>query len=166
MGPLKREPGSSEICGGAVFSAMGSIKLAFNHNSISGVGLGVSVDQYSFDSVAEVQINNNIFSASLYAVRLNWSSDYSSEISAQFKNNLYWDNYTNYEGVAGVPLESGKILANPGLNQNGLPVAGSPVIDAAVDLGLTTDVNGAVRPVDGNGDGIAAADIGAVEFRP
>ncbi|CAI3806461.1 choice-of-anchor Q domain-containing protein [Rheinheimera sp. MM224] len=166
LGPLKREPGSGEICGGAVFSASGSIKLAFNHNTISGVGYGVSVEQYSFDSVAEVQINNNIFSASLYAVRLNWSSDYSSEISAQLKNNLYWDNYANYEGVAGVPLESGKISANPGLNQNGLPVAGSPVIDAAVDVGLTTDVNGAIRPVDGNGDGIAAPDIGAVEFQP
>lgn len=166
MGPLQREPGSGEICGGAVFSAMGSIKLAFNHNTISGVGYGVSVEQYSFDSVAEVQINNNIFSASLYALRLNWASGHASEISGQLKNNLYWDNYANYEGVAAVPLESGKISANPGLNKNGLPVAGSPVIDAAFDIGLTTDVRGAVRPVDGNGDGVAAADIGAVEYQP
>jgi len=44
-------------------------------------------------------------------------------------------------------------------------VAGSPAIDAAgATCDLTTDQRGAPRPVDGNGDGVAACDIGAVEF--
>jgi len=57
------------------------------------------------------------------------------------------------------------------LRDNGGPtlthnlVAGSPAIDAAgATCDLTTDQRGAPRPVDGNGDGIAACDIGTVEF--
>lgn len=166
IGPLKREPGSSEICGGAMFSSAGSIKLAFNHNTVTGVGTGISVEEYTFDSVAEVQMNNNIFSASLSALRLNWSSNDPSEISAELNNNLYWDNYSDYQGIAGILLESGKISADPRLNPNGWPEVSSPAIDAAFDLGLSIDVNGASRPIDGNSDGIAAPDIGAVEFQP
>jgi hypothetical protein len=50
-----------------------------------------------------------------------------------------------------------------------LPLWGSPLIDAALDCNdaygttLTTDVRGGVRPLDGNADGIAACDLGAVE---
>src|SRR5262249_48190503 len=44
-------------------------------------------------------------------------------------------------------------------------VVGSPAIDAAgATCDLTKDQRGAPRPVDGNSDGIAACDIGAVEF--
>ncbi len=57
------------------------------------------------------------------------------------------------------------------LGDNGGPtrthnlVTGSPAIDAAgATCDLTTDQRGAPRPVDGNGDGVAACDIGAVEF--
>lgn len=56
--------------------------------------------------------------------------------------------------------------ADPLLNTDGTLNSGSKAIDGAYDLGLAMDVNGAVRPVDGNGDGVAAADIGAVEFQP
>ncbi len=43
---------------------------------------------------------------------------------------------------------------------------GSPGIDAGTDLSatLTTDLDGNPRPLDGNGDGIAAFDMGAYEF--
>ncbi len=49
------------------------------------------------------------------------------------------------------------------------PLWGSPLIDAAADCKdafgttLTTDVRGGLRPLDGNADGTAACDLGAVE---
>jgi len=49
------------------------------------------------------------------------------------------------------------------------PLWGSPLIDAAADCNdafgttITTDVRGEIRPLDGNADGVAACDIGAVE---
>ncbi|TMH82478.1 MAG: hypothetical protein E6H49_04700 [Betaproteobacteria bacterium] len=45
---------------------------------------------------------------------------------------------------------------------------GSPAIDAGVALSipeLAFDLNGEARPVDGNADGVAVPDIGAIEFR-
>jgi hypothetical protein len=40
----------------------------------------------------------------------------------------------------------------------------SPAIDAGVFVGLTSDFDGLSVPVDGNGDGVAAPDIGAFEY--
>ena len=42
--------------------------------------------------------------------------------------------------------------------------ASSPAVDAAVDVGLTVDFDGLPIPIDGNGDGRAAPDIGAYEY--
>ena len=50
-----------------------------------------------------------------------------------------------------------------------VPLWGSPLIDAAADCNdvfgatLTTDVRSGPRPLDGNADGTAACDLGAVE---
>jgi hypothetical protein len=41
---------------------------------------------------------------------------------------------------------------------------GSPCIDAGSALGLTTDLAGMPRPLDGNGDGNSRPDMGAHEF--
>jgi hypothetical protein len=75
---------------------------------------------------------------------------------------------------AGVQLAD---ILDPALADNGGPtqthalVPGSPAIDAGGDCTdtsgapLTTDQRGRPRPVDGNGDGIRACDIGAVEVQ-
>jgi hypothetical protein len=46
-----------------------------------------------------------------------------------------------------------------------LPLPGSPAIDRGAGC-PATDQRGLVRPADGNGDGAAACDIGAVELQP
>ncbi len=61
-------------------------------------------------------------------------------------------------------------ILDPTLADNGGPtlthnlVTDSPAIDAAGACGLATDQRGALRPFDGDGDTVAACDIGAVEF--
>lgn len=44
------------------------------------------------------------------------------------------------------------------------PSQGSPAIDTALTLILSSDQRGFLRPADGNGNGASVADIGAVEF--
>jgi uncharacterized repeat protein (TIGR01451 family)/CSLREA domain-containing protein len=59
----------------------------------------------------------------------------------------------------------GLLANNGGAYQTYAPLSGSPAIDAvpAANCSLTTDGRGAARPADGNGDGTADCDIGAVE---
>jgi len=71
------------------------------------------------------------------------------------------------------PAAAGLIIADPLLGplaDNGGPtlthalLSGSPAIDAAHPDGCpSVDQRGAPRPVDGNGDGVAACDIGSYE---
>jgi len=46
------------------------------------------------------------------------------------------------------------------------PLPGSRAIDAIVKTDLKSDIRGLNRPIDGDGDGIARPDLGAVEFDP
>lgn len=58
----------------------------------------------------------------------------------------------------------GPLVNNGGSTQTHQPLAGSSAIDAADSATcLNTDQRGITRPQDGNGDGVARCDIGAVE---
>ncbi len=58
----------------------------------------------------------------------------------------------------------GSLAGNGGSTLTFLPLAGSPLIDGGTNAGCpAVDQRGAARPVDGNNDGSAVCDIGAVE---
>ncbi len=60
----------------------------------------------------------------------------------------------------------GALRNNGGITQTMALIAGSPAIDAGTNPGCTTtDQRGLPRPIDGNLDGTAICDIGAVEYQ-
>ncbi|HEV7731907.1 MAG TPA: choice-of-anchor Q domain-containing protein [Candidatus Binatia bacterium] len=73
-------------------------------------------------------------------------------------------------GLAGVndrtvDPQLGPLADNGGPTLTHMPIAGSPAIDAASSSACpATDQRGTGRPADGNGDGAAVCDSGAVEF--
>jgi large repetitive protein len=72
-------------------------------------------------------------------------------------------------GLAGVndrvvDPQLGPLGDNGGPTQTHMPLAGSPAVDTASGGCPTADQRGIGRPADGNGDGVATCDVGAVEF--
>lgn len=59
---------------------------------------------------------------------------------------------------------TGHVTADPLLQSDGRPGAGSPCIDAGSTNGPGDDFAGVARPLDGNNDGTNAWDIGAFEY--
>jgi serine protease len=113
-----------------------------------------------------VTIQNNILSNNSIGLEVDFLF---GSAFANLSHNLLFGNLTNYNGVSSFTGTNGNIEGNPMfidtlLGNFGL-LAGSSAIDAALNLNSPlTDINGSLRPRDGNLDGLAITDIGAYEF--
>ena len=78
---------------------------------------------------------------------------------------LWHNNGTDVDGavVSSTNVYSNPLFVDPAAWDYHL-AEGSPAIDAGVDAGVGTDIDGDSRPVDGDADGTAMVDIGADEF--
>ncbi len=134
-----------------------------NHNRYD----GGSADGIQSDSIGQTQATNSIIAA-------NVTTKYGIEnCSGPFVSNGHnLSDDTTCFPAAGADLVVADAMLAP-LADNGGPtdthdlLPGSPAIDAGDDIACpATDQRGEARPIDGDGDGMAHCDIGAVEFVP
>jgi predicted outer membrane repeat protein len=145
------------------------VTVAYNHADGDGDGTGVAALWVGDDQ--EVVVHNGLLSS-------NADSADGAACAVAGTGSLVSDGWNvvsvdcgaftgpgDQAGTAGSPLDGalGQATSPSGVRV-AVPLAGSPAIDAAADC-TATDQLGRVRPVDGDGDGTAACDIGAIEVQ-
>ena len=156
----------SDAAGGGVYLLSEALLPSLLNNSVirnqasTGAGVAIGSGQPSL-------INNLIAGAPAQA--LLWCAP-AVALGTNFRHNdVYNETPSPYAGCADPTGTQGNISADPlltAVGPNYVPDAGSPTIDAG-DNGApslpTTDLYGNARVTDGDGDGDAVVDMGAVE---
>lgn len=130
------------------------------NNTIVNNRVGIYVDR-RVDSQA-IEIRNNILADNEVGLYAPFGGDAYNPV---FTHNLLWNNDVQYYNVEDQTGLNGNLVADP-LFTNGQYLLGkkSPARDAGTDTNAPDhDFRNRTRPQDGNGDGIAAPDIGAQE---
>jgi CSLREA domain-containing protein len=177
--------------GGGIFNYFGT--LSISNSTISGntanFEAGGILSDNASTTVVYSTINNNMANASGGGVLANSGSfnlrntivadNTAVNRAPDFNGTLISQGYNLIENISGATITGttmGNILsADPkllplgnygGMTQTVPPQPDSPAIDSAdPDNVLAMDQRGVARPRDGNGDGVARADIGAFEVR-
>jgi len=146
--------------GHPTFKDVEIVNNTFVGNGRDGWGVGIGIETQQFTNVL---IRNNICSGNTYS---QMSAPPSTLPQLTVDHNLSDGAHDPDYEIHGVDdlLDVSPLFADPSLGDFHL-LAGSPAIDAgsAVDA-PANDFAGDVRPQDGDGDGVAACDIGAYEW--
>ena len=142
-----------------VIAAVGTITLdisfcTFSHN-ISGGQFG---ECFYLTTPTSAHVSNCIFDANVPKNLYNEPSITYSGTNISSDNSVTTISNPNTNALLG-PLEM-----HGGHTKTMVPMTGSPAIDVVTSVGsVTTDQRGNVRPIDGDGNGTAIGDAGAVE---
>jgi hypothetical protein len=143
--------------------------VADNFASVAGSEL------YTAGFPGDMQIVNNVISASNGSTAIYCDSGYSPKSPLFTTNDLYTTNGKLVEGTcAGVLSQGGNVSADPLFAGHGKSAriyrlqASSPAVDAGTHTSIVgkRDLGGDPRIVDGNGDLKAVIDLGAYEYTP
>jgi hypothetical protein len=166
--------GNNAGCGGGIYWGVpsGNRGPYVVNNTMAGntAPQGSAVFAIGFQS--QTQFINNIVVSSATSTALYCDGTYSSIPPVVTFNDVFAPSGTPYGGIcAAAQGANGNISADPLFANSAAGdyhlLQGSPAIDAGTaNQAPLTDFDGKARPVDGNGDGTAAFDIGAYEFKP
>ncbi|GHG60959.1 hypothetical protein GCM10010919_04940 [Alishewanella longhuensis] len=139
------------------------------HNTIMGIYEFLELRAYDGASHIELLMRNNVFSQVNTALSLQFTLEQFTMpplLKIDIINNLYDETRYPVYGAALPYTMADNLFTAAGLNSFGIPMAGSAVIDAAATSTITDDFFGNSRPTDGDGNGEASPDIGAIEKQP
>ncbi len=146
--------------------AAGASPVVIN-NTIYGNDLGIYVS--AANSAATHAYRNNILDKNYVGVRVDYLAAGGAPV---FDNNLVRDSSAaDYVGISNLTGTAGNVAGNPLFedpSHGDFHLAkGSAAADAGSPTAApTVDIEGTNRPLDSNGDGTAAFDIGAYELQP
>jgi len=137
----------------------GNKPVVINNTIVNNVGAGIKVD--SRVTQAAIVIANNVLMGNSTGIQIDSGAP---TYWPKFEYNDVYSNSTDYVGMSDMTGISGNLSVDPiFFNEFHLRYS-SPLIDVGSLTDYSaTDFDGDLRPLDGNGDGVAISDIGADE---
>lgn len=167
-GPIMDQPEEYTSCSAVLIG--GKANLNASYNTAIGFFKWLSISLHpNIENLFDVSLTNNVWAYGWHGL---YNNDMPEEVypmsGSRFvlENNVWLNSREDFVGLDGYVELYNNQIADPLVKENGVPSSGSVLIDKAVATGLEYDIEGTLRPQDGDGDGSAIADIGAYERLP